>query len=252
MTESESEASYTIDELAAATKVPSRTIRFYQGQKILDPPERKGRVAVYTDQHIKRLELIAHLQDRGLQIRGMKQLLSRPDADAAVAQWLGLSDRLASPSTEDRPKVVDKAELTAIVGQRPAGTVAALEQAGLVERRDDAPGTVLIPSPGLLDVSLRLIDAGLPLEVLEDVEEILRESLRETVEVVVDHFLETKALESDGGEAKVNTTIDALRTHGAKAISILFSQEVDRSLNELLEEGGEPPKRKKRKRKPRR
>lgn len=251
MSESEDEVSYTIDELAAATKVPSRTIRFYQGQKILEPPERKGRVAVYTDRHVKRLELIAQLQDRGLQIRGMKQLLSRSDSDTAVSQWLGLSDRLSSPSTEDRPRVVDKSQLASIIGDRPAGTLSALEQARLVERREDAPATVLIPSPGLLEASLRLMDAGLPLDVTTNIEPILREGLRETVEEVVDYFLESKTLDSTGGEEKLNEAIDALRANGLEVMSILFAQEVERALNELLEQGGEPPKRKKRRKRKR-
>ena len=41
---------FTIDELAAETQVPSRTIRFYQSKKALPAPERRGRKAVYTEE----------------------------------------------------------------------------------------------------------------------------------------------------------------------------------------------------------
>ncbi|MDP6080909.1 MAG: AMP-binding protein, partial [Arenicellales bacterium] len=49
------ELEYTIDELAAETQVPSRTIRFYQSKKALPAPERRGRKAVYTAEHAERL-----------------------------------------------------------------------------------------------------------------------------------------------------------------------------------------------------
>ena len=62
------EETLTIDELAAASRVPSRTIRFYQSRGALMAPEIRGRVAFYGKPHIERLKLIAQLQDRGLRI----------------------------------------------------------------------------------------------------------------------------------------------------------------------------------------
>ena len=56
---------YTIDELAAATGVPSRTVRHYQWVGALQPPARKGRIALYREEHLQRLQLIGKLQDRG-------------------------------------------------------------------------------------------------------------------------------------------------------------------------------------------
>ena len=44
--------SYTIDELAAATAIPSRTIRFYQSSGVLPKPEKRGRVAFYGPAHL--------------------------------------------------------------------------------------------------------------------------------------------------------------------------------------------------------
>ena len=53
-TTTESEApKYTIDELAAASHVPSRTIRFYQSKGVLMAPQIKGRVAFYGDEHVE-------------------------------------------------------------------------------------------------------------------------------------------------------------------------------------------------------
>ncbi len=247
----ETGSSYTIDELAAKTNVPSRTIRFYQAKQILDRPKRKGRVAVYTDEHVQRLELIAKLADRGLRIRGMKQLLGRADADTAVQHWLGLSDKLSTPWTNEKAKVCDEAEMTALIGDRPSGTLAAVLRAGLATRREDAPHTYLIDSPGLLDVALRLVDSGLSIDVLEQLEPILREGLRGSAEGVVDYFVERGVLDAAGGEQELTKGLDALRTFGTQAVSIIFAQEIERTLGALLE-AGQPRKRRNRRRRPKR
>lgn len=249
--EDDAAAGYTIDELAAKTNIPSRTIRFYQAKQILPRPQRRGRVAVYTDEHVDRLELIATLQDRGLRIRGMRQLLSRPDADDAVKQWLGLSDKLSTPWTDERPRVVDEAEMSALIGDRPSGTLAAVLRAGLAERREDAPHSYLISSPGLLDVALRLVDAGLGVDVLEQLEPILRDGLRDAAESVVDYFVDRGDLHEAGGDEQLTRALDALRTFGTQAVSLIFAQEIERTLSGLLEQG-EPRRRRNRRRRTKR
>ena len=238
---------YSIDELAAKTNVASRTIRFYQGKGILDKPRREGRKAFYTDDHITRIKLIAQLQDRGLRIRGMRQLLARGDSETAVSEWLGLSDKLSEPWSKERALAVDEAAMTKLIGERPAGTLAAVLRSGLAERRDDPPKTYFIPSPGLLDVALRLLDSGLSLEVLATLEPILRDGLRQAAEGVVDYFLEEGGLGKPGDEKKLTSALDALRTQGANAVSIIFAQEIERTLGSLIEDGA-PTKRSRRRR----
>jgi len=235
-------AQYTIDELAAETHVASRTIRFYQAKGVLDRPRRKGRKAFYTDEHVTRLKLIAKLQDRGLRIRGMRQLMARSDSEAAVSEWLGLDDRLSAPWTKERARALDEAEVAEVIGDRPAGTLAALVNAGLVERRDGPPKTYLVASPGLLDVGLRLFDSGLGLDVLAEIEPIVREGLRQAAEGVVDYFVDEGGLGKPGDEQELTRALDALRTQGANAVSIIFAQEIERTLRDLLKEG-KPSKR---------
>jgi DNA-binding transcriptional MerR regulator len=244
--------SYTIDDLAALARVPSRTIRFYQAQKILPRPQRRGRIAVYTEDHRARLELIAQLQDRGLRIRGMKQLLAGRDQEAAVREWLGLSELLSSPWSEDRPRVVDEAEMTSLLGDRPAGTLGALLRARLVRKREDAPHGLFLPSPALLDVTLRLVDAGVSLDVLLELGPILQRGLRSTVREVVDYFVPLHHPGDPDGDAELGRAIEALRTHGAQAVGLLFAQEVERALQALLEKGVPRGRRKPASRPPRR
>lgn len=230
-------ATYSIDELAAKTKVASRTIRFYQARGVLDKPRRSGRKALYTDDHVERLELIARLQDRGMRIRGIKQLLARRDSDAAVSEWLGLSDRLSAPWSNDHAKALEEAEMTALIGDRPAGTLATIVRVGLAERRDDPPNTFFVPSQGLLDVALRLMDAGLSLETLAEIEPILRDGLSRAAEGVVDYFVAESGFTKSGDEDKLTAALDALRSQGGNAVSIIFAQEIERTLRALIDSG---------------
>jgi DNA-binding transcriptional MerR regulator len=149
---------YTIDELAAASEVPSRTIRFYQSKAVLPRPEMRGRVAYYGPAHVERLRLIASLQDRGLRIDAIRELVSRIDkGEVDVAEWLGLEAELQAPWANDQPRTVSEAELRELLGGERPGLVAALTRVGLVERQ----GSVfLLKSPALLSVAMRLDAAG--------------------------------------------------------------------------------------------
>ena len=47
-----------IDDLAQRSGIPSGTIRFYQREGLIPPPEHEGRVAYYGEQHVRRLEWV--------------------------------------------------------------------------------------------------------------------------------------------------------------------------------------------------
>ena len=55
----------TLADLAEATGIPARTIRFYIARGILDGPGKAGRGASYTSEHVARLEAIKQLQAQG-------------------------------------------------------------------------------------------------------------------------------------------------------------------------------------------
>src|SRR5690349_16243158 len=112
----DSQAQYTIDELAALARVPSRTIRFYQSKGALSSPEIRGRVAYYGAAHVERLKLIAQLQDRGLRMRAIRDLLARADkGELAITAWLGFDQQLQAPWADDRARLLSEAELNAFL-----------------------------------------------------------------------------------------------------------------------------------------
>jgi DNA-binding transcriptional MerR regulator len=57
--------SMTLAELADASGLPARTIRFYIARRVLNGPMKAGRGAAYGPEHLARLEQIQRLQSEG-------------------------------------------------------------------------------------------------------------------------------------------------------------------------------------------
>ncbi len=165
---------YTIDELAVETGVPSRTIRFYQSKGALPSPQIRGRVAYYGAAHVERLKLIGTLQDRGLRIRAIRDLLAQADqGEVSIHEWLGLEQQLQEPWADDRPKVVSEAELQALVGPRP-GAIGELLRLRQVERHGVRYATASWPAT-LKKAFRRIAQLSRPDAAASGVRALLRE-----------------------------------------------------------------------------
>lgn len=241
---------YTIDELAATTGVPSRTIRFYQAKGALAPPVRSGRQAFYDDGHVERLKLVAELQDRGLSLKAIRDLLSHADAgDVSVSEWLGLGDSLRAPWSDDTPRMFTEAELGEVLGdKRRPGFVAELVRAGLLRREGNAhPPSYFVQSPGLLHITLKLDEAGVDLDAAVKAEDILRRRISRAADDLAVHFSQHGGLGDDPTPQGVARSLEALREVGADAVRLIFAQEMERALRLLVEQGRAVPPRRKRK-----
>jgi DNA-binding transcriptional MerR regulator len=239
---------YTIDELAAVSGVPSRTIRFYQAKGALQPPERRGRVAYYADEHVERLKLVGHLQDRGLSLKAIRDVIQRADAgDFSVGEWLGIGEVLQAPWTDDRPRMYTEAELADLFGDssRP-GLIADLIRAGMLRREGAGDAAAYVaPSPGLLQIALRLDSAGVSLEAAEKAHEILRRRLSRAADELAEFFVQ-RANDDDLDPEEVGRSLEALRAMGIEAVRLVFAQEIERSLRQIVEEGRALPPRRQR------
>lgn len=238
---------YTIDELAATTGVPSRTIRFYQAKHVLPPPRRKGRVAVYTDEHVERLKLIAELQDRGLRLRAVRDLLQRSAKEGiSVERWLGLRERLGEAWAEDTPQLLTEDELLERLRHRKPGTLRKLVDSGMVEPQGSGvPRQYRLVSPGLIDIALELEDAGISLETSAVVHTMLQKRLAKAADEIV-HYLTERAGKGFGASsdpADLARAVDALRPRAPEAVRLMFEREIERAVGKLLEHTAEtgPP-----------
>jgi DNA-binding transcriptional MerR regulator len=229
-------AEYTIDELSRVTRLPSRTIRFYQSKGALPGPKLRGRVAYYGPAHVERLKLIGALQDRGLRIRAIRDLLQQADkGELVLNEWLGLEQRLGEPWADDRPRVLGEDEVRQLLDGKP-GALAELVRLGLFERRGDG---YLVQSPGLLQVALRLEAAGADFATGAGASKILRKHLRRASEDLVEFFY-ARSGEGFGRDltaAELTQAFDALRPLGQESVRVLFAREMERALRKLLESG---------------
>ena len=224
----------TIDELAAKSRVPSRTIRFYQSKGALQAPEIRGRVAYYGDPHVERLELIAKLQDRGLTIDAIGDLVKHIDrGELDLAEWLGVEAEVQTPWASDQPRTVSEAELYDLSGSKRPGLLAELARAKIVERRGEV---YLVRSPALLATAMKLEAAGVDLTTAADAAAALRKHLGRAVSDSISLFtarIKDGVVDvSDSGKL-----FETLRSAGTEAVRILFAREMEKSLRDLIASG---------------
>jgi DNA-binding transcriptional MerR regulator len=81
----------TLGEIAEASALPARTIRFYIARGLLNGPVKGGRAAAYTTEHLARLDRIKSLQSEGRTLSEIARMLSgpsqEPDLSPPTAWW---------------------------------------------------------------------------------------------------------------------------------------------------------------------
>ena len=65
---------YSIHELATLASVPTRTVRFYIAQGLMDRPHGAKRGAWYEERHLQQLLLIRRWTDAGLSLERVREL----------------------------------------------------------------------------------------------------------------------------------------------------------------------------------
>jgi DNA-binding transcriptional MerR regulator len=225
---------YTIDELAAAARVPSRTIRFYQSRGALMPPEIRGRIAYYAPQHLERLKLIAQLQDRGLRIDAIRDVLASIDrGELDLAEWLGVEQQVQAPWANDQARTVNEDELYEIAGTRRPGLIADLLRTRLAERHGDV---YLVRSPALLAIAIKLESAGIDLETAAHASALVRKHVAKAAGELVELFMK-RADEAELAPRDVGKLFQSLRPLGMEAVRVIFGRAMERELRKLYESG---------------
>jgi DNA-binding transcriptional MerR regulator len=86
---SQRDEEFSLETLAASSRVSERTIRYYITRGLLAGPVRGGRGAFYTAAHLKRLQEIREQQQRGLTLTAIERLAATAEAE----------ERLPDPET---------------------------------------------------------------------------------------------------------------------------------------------------------
>lgn len=154
----------TVDDLARRAQLPVRTVREYQTMRLLPAPERRGRIGVYGERHIERLELIARLQRRGYSLAGIKDLLGAWDSGTDLTTVLGIPS--GPTALDEAPLRVTRAELLARLPTFTPATLGKAADAGLLAPLEGED--VMVRSPALLGLVVDGVAAGVPVTVMLD------------------------------------------------------------------------------------
>ncbi|MGH9022827.1 MAG: MerR family transcriptional regulator [Acidimicrobiia bacterium] len=152
-----------VEELARRAETSVDTIRFYQRQGILPPPQREGRLAWYSAQHLERLRRVRELRQRGFTLAIIRRFL---------AGQLDLADEPLVAAVAEAGSKAHSGELLSAeeVSQRTGVPIALLEavaREGLLSRRH-LEGELRFTEGEVEGVrcGLSLLGAGLPLPAL--------------------------------------------------------------------------------------
>jgi DNA-binding transcriptional MerR regulator len=156
--QSDAEPRFRVEELSARTGAPVRTIREYQTWQILHPPTKVGRVGFYDDSHVRRLEGIARLQQRGYSIAAIRDLFEAWEQGAALRDVLGVDDTIGLPADEAAVALAPD-QLARVIPAITASTrlLARACTVGLIHRDGDG---YVARSPALLQLVADAIEAG--------------------------------------------------------------------------------------------
>ena len=178
----------TIDELARETGMTVRNIRAHQSRGLLPPPEVRARTGYYGPDNVARLRLILELQGNGYNLAAIKDLVNASSGSSQEA--LAFARALLAPFEDERPEVIDAAELAERFGG-PDGDPKALKRAeklGIIVPL--GAGRYEIPSPTLLRAGETLLGLGIPLEKALDVIETVARQADSVADAFVKLFLD--------------------------------------------------------------
>jgi len=177
---------WTIDELAREAGTTVRNIRVYQDRGLLDPPERRGRMGVYGQDHLDRLRLILRLLGRGYPMAAISELLDAWKGQRGLGAILGFDEAIRRDLVDEEPLRLSADDLAEMFpGDDGRAFTSALE-IGMVETDGDA---FVTRTPGLLRAGAQLVADGMPLGPVIGVGEAIWERTDELAHVMVDAFV---------------------------------------------------------------
>jgi len=233
-------AEYRIDDLARAAGTTVRNVQIYQDRGLLPPPERRGRVGIYSDAHLARLCLIGQLLERGYTFARIAELIAawQPDRDPGQVGELG--QELTGPWSEELPAYLSLGEVLKMFDYRvtPELILRAVEL-GVGEPEGDR---YRVRSPRLLRAGAELVALGMPPEVGLELFDKLHEHVEQIAPLMVQTIAEHVVFAGrapdwvpSGQEiAQIAAMIHRLRPIAETVIGVLLAPIMERQVQSIL------------------
>jgi DNA-binding transcriptional MerR regulator len=230
---------YSVDELARAAGATVRNLRAYQDRGLLPPPQRRGRVGVYTDAHLARLRVINRMLERGYTLANIGELIEGWERGHDLAQLLGLEAAITSPWSDEEPQLLSMPQLIRLFGIKVSPT-ALMKAAELQILIPDGTG-YRAPSMKVLEVGSELVASGIPLEELLDIIAALRGNVERVadslVQLVVRHVFDRwgrDRLPPADEAPRLAALVWKLRPLAMKAIDSEVARAMEKAANRFL------------------
>ncbi len=161
-------AEYRIDDLAREAGTTTRNVRVYQENGLLPRPLRRGRVAIYTDRHLKQLQAIIRLLSEGFTVKHILKFLTGLQRGEDLVEVLDLADLaelVTTPWSNPVSQNMTREELETRLGRLDAAMLRRLADSGVIEPTD-TKDNYLVTDLRLVDDFAKLVSRGMPLATL--------------------------------------------------------------------------------------
>ena len=221
---------YRVEEIAAAAGLPVDTLRFYQSRGLMPPPQRRGRRAVYGDEHLARLRRIRALQHQGFKLEQIQRVLSRP-ADSTKESLLAA---LVEEGVGER--TLSREELAAEAGV-PEALIRGAEAAGLLQPLRLEGGERFGASDvELARAGLAMLQAGFPLPALLEQAVAHARSVQQVCDAAIELFDQhvRRSGPAAGDPAAITAVFQQLLPQVTRIVALHFQRTlVNRALERL-------------------
>jgi DNA-binding transcriptional MerR regulator len=214
----------TIDQLAQLTRMSARNIRAHQSRGLVAPPKLRGRTGYYNRDHVARIELIQELQNDGYSLELIDRMLRT--AGGSTAEVLRFTRALHEPLGDERPGVIELAELQRRFRSTDPTTLARAQEIGLV--REIGGDRYEEVTPQALRGGEALAEIGVPVEHMLEVAAEVRKHTDAIATAYLGLFLDNiwRPLEEAGapedGLARLRDTVERLRPLTSAAVMSVF------------------------------